>query len=106
MNQKKILKGTLIALAAAAFLALIAVIPSVHSAGEADLQRTAKAETRICYERYVVQQNDSLWKIAGQYAESYGVSTAQYVEVLKEMNHLHGDRIITGQSLILPFKTY
>lgn len=106
MNQKKLLKGTLIALAAAAFLALIAVIPSVHSATEADLQRSVKTETRVCYERYEVQLNDSLWKIAERYAVSYGATTAQYVEVLKEMNHLHGDRIVTGQSLILPFKTY
>ena len=106
MNQKRLLKGTLIALAAAAFLALIAVIPSVHSATEADLQAGAKTETRVFYERYEVQLNDSLWKIAEQHAVSYGVSTAQYVQLLREMNHLNGDRIITGQFLILPFKSY
>ena len=106
MNQKRLLKGTLIALAAAAFIALIAVIPSVHSEEAPDLQRSVRTEMKVCYERYEVQLNDSLWKIAEKYAGSYGVTTVQYVEVLKEMNHLRGDRIITGQSLILPFKTY
>ena len=106
MNQKKMLKGTLIALAAAAVLALIAVVPSVHSACEADLEARTKAETRICYENYEVQYGDSLWKIAEQHAAGYGVTTAEYVEVLREMNHLRGDRIITGRCLILPYKSY
>ena len=105
MNQKKLLKGTLIALAAAALLALIAVVPSVHSASEADLAARTKTEARICYESYEVQAGDSLWKIAEQYAADYGMATAGYVDVLRTMNHLQGDRIIAGQRLIVPYKT-
>ncbi len=106
MKQKKLLKGTLIALAALALLALIAVIPSVHSASEADLAARTKAEVRVCYESYEVQAGDSLWKIAGQHAAGYGMTTAEYVEVLRDMNHLRGDRIVTGQRLLIPFKSY
>ena len=106
MNQKKLFKGTLIALAAAAALALIAVVPSVHSESTSDLAAPVKAEVRICYESYEVQSGDSLWKIAEQYAADYGMTTSEYVEVLREMNHLRGDRIITGQRLVIPYKSY
>ena len=105
MNQKKTLKGTLIVLAAAVFLALIALIPSVHSASEEDLRAQAEAEAQICYGSYEVQMNDSLLRIAGEYAESYGVSRDAYVKLLREINHLKSDRIITGQRLIVPYRT-
>ena len=104
MNRQKMLKGTMIVLAVAALLALIAVIPSVHSSSEEEM--AVQAEQRICYESYEVLQNDSLWKIAEQHAGSYGMTTAEYVTVLRQMNHLSGDRIITGQRLIVPYKTY
>lgn len=104
MNQKKILTGTLIILAAAAFLILLALLPSVHSASEEDL--LPKPRTKICYENYEVQPNDSLWKIAEEHAASYEMKTADYVVILRKMNHLSGDRIVTGQKLILPYKTY
>ena len=104
MKQKKLVKGTLIILAVAALLALIAVIPSVHSACEEEM--TTRAEARICYGSYEVQLNDSLWKIAEEYAESYGVSTEAYVKLLTDVNHLRSDRIVTGQRLIVLYKTY
>ena len=106
MNQKKTLKGTLIVLAAAVFLALIALIPSVHSACEDDLAERTEAEAQICYGSYEVRMNDSLWKIAEAYAESYGVSTEAYVKLLTDVNHLRSDRIVTGQRLIVLYKTY
>ena len=106
MKQKKLVKGTLIILAVAALLALIALIPSVHSASEEDLRAQTEAEAQICYGSYEVRMNDSLLRIAGEYAESYGVSRDAYVKLLREINHLKSDRIITGQRLIVLYKTY
>ena len=106
MKQKKLVKGTLIILAVAALLARIALIPSVHSASEEDLRAQTEAEAQICYGSYEVRMNDSLLRIAGEYAESYGVSRDAYVKLLREINHLKSDRIITGQRLIVLYKTY
>lgn len=103
MAQNRRITRTLLIMGIVFFIALIAVIPSVYSVSP-DAERTADASTQICYERYEVQQNDSLWKIAGAYAGSYGVSKSTYVDLLRKLNHLSGDRIITGQNLIVPYK--
>ncbi|MBR3436549.1 MAG: LysM peptidoglycan-binding domain-containing protein [Lachnospiraceae bacterium] len=104
MKQKRRLTRTLLILGIVFFIAIIAVIPSVYSAAP-EAERTADARTQVCYRNYEVRQNDSLWKIAGEHAASYGVSTGAYVDLLRKMNHLSGDRIISGQKLIIPYKT-
>ena len=106
MKQKKLVKGTLLILAIAAAIALLAVLPSVHSADEAEMAACSVTKAEICYESYEVQQNDTLWKIAEQYAASYGSSVDAYVKLLRDINHLSGDRIITGQRLIVLYRSY
>ena len=88
----------LLVLAAVITVIIIIVTGTVSSAAE------ETKSGRVCaYESIEIRHNDSLWSIAEKYAPAYGVSTAEYVRELKEVNGLNGDRIIAGKRLIVVF---
>lgn len=55
------------------------------------------------YKSITIESGDSLWSIAENYmTDDYG-SITEYIEFLKEVNQIHGDRIQEGQSLIIAY---
>ncbi len=67
-------------------------------AGEMEKQVMDKYYTSI-----QIQKGDSLWSIAGKYGENSGMTTAQYVKELKNMNGLKEDTIHSGQYLTVMY---
>ncbi|WP_077610848.1 cell division suppressor protein YneA [Clostridium sp. Marseille-P2415] len=67
-------------------------------AGEVETQAIDKYYTSI-----EIQKGDSLWSIAGRYGENSGMTTAQYVKELKNMNGLKEDTIHSGQYLTVMY---
>lgn len=55
------------------------------------------------YTSIQIENGDSLWSIAGEYRENSGMTTAQYVEELKNMNGLKEDTIHRGQYLTVMY---
>ncbi len=55
------------------------------------------------YTSLEIQKGDSLWTIAGSYLENSGMTTAQYVKELKNMNGLKEDTIHSGQYLTVMY---
>lgn len=55
------------------------------------------------YKSITIEAGDSLWSIAETYITDDYSSIAEYIEFLKEVNHIHGDRIQEGQSLIIAY---
>lgn len=55
------------------------------------------------YKSIVIQPGDTLWAIAEDTMPSEYHSTAEYVEVLKDMNGLLTDDIQSGQNLIIAY---
>lgn len=55
------------------------------------------------YTSIEIKNGDSLWSIAGRYAENSGMTTAQYVRELKSMNRLKEDTIHSGQHLTVAY---
>lgn len=50
-----------------------------------------------------VEYGDSLWSIAGEYADSHYSSKLEYIREVKSINHLSGDSIREGQTLVIPY---
>ena len=58
------------------------------------IQPSQKTERKSTKKGYIVQDGDSLWKIAKKYRTS--------IDSLKEINHLESERLKPGQELQLP----
>lgn len=56
------------------------------------------------YKSIEIQPGDTLWDIAEETMTSEYTSTAEYVQVLKEINNLKTDDIQSGQHLIIAYE--
>jgi nucleoid-associated protein YgaU len=68
---------------------------------EADAKGTDAAPTESSQLIYVVGQGDTLWSIAGEYAEE-GTDIRQFIDRVKKINELRGSLLKPGQQLIIP----
>lgn len=73
-------------------------IPLFSSAHERDTDASY-----TYYQSIEIQYGDTLWDIAEKTRPSDYKCTAEYVEVLKEMNGLKSDYIQAGQHLIIAY---
>lgn len=55
------------------------------------------------YTSIEIQKGDSLWSIAEEYLENSGMTVAQYVKELKNINGLKEDTIHSGQYLAVMY---
>ncbi len=78
-------------------LAVLLFAPSVH----------AEAESTVSYEKRIVsvrvEENDSLWKIAESYYCEEKESIPEFVDSIKEMNHLDSDTIYPDTYLVIQY---
>jgi len=67
----------------------------------------AKAESNISYEQRIisvrVRENDSLWKIAERFYCSEKESVQEFVDDIKEINHLNSDTIYPDTYLVIQY---
>ena len=66
-------------------------------------QETSRRETVLYYKSIEIQAGDTLWNIAEEYAPSTGMTTREYIEHLKQMNHLKKDVIHAGCHLTVMY---
>ena len=63
----------------------------------------AQSEQVQVYESVVIQEGDTLWDLALQYApEEQDIRS--YIQEVRELNHMTSDQIYAGQSIILPMQ--
>lgn len=53
------------------------------------------------YESCIIQEGDSLWSMALTYAPEE-MEISQYIQEVRQVNHLKTNQIISGEALILP----
>ena len=63
---------------------------------------SAKAEN-IYYKTVEVEEGDTLWDLADRYMGEKSFSRQEYIEQVKELNHLIGDTIESGAYLMVPY---
>ena len=55
------------------------------------------------YTSIEIQEGDTLWSIACQYADEEFISITEYIEELRYMNQLSSDRIFEGHYLTISY---
>lgn len=55
------------------------------------------------YTSIQIQEGDSLWAIAQEYGSVAHIDCHDYIAEVKEINHLQGDEIHSGQYLTVPY---
>ncbi len=63
----------------------------------------AKSNTQKRFECIEIEAEDTLWTIAEEYMTSEYDSIEDYINEVKNINNLTGDKIIDGGSLIIPY---
>lgn len=56
------------------------------------------------YKSIEIQKGDSLWHIAEEYAPLVGLTVPEYINCLKQMNHLGEDTIHAGYYLTVMYR--
>ncbi len=91
---------------AVAFISLFLIILFVLSVNCLNTQATEELpETTYKYFKYhTVAHGDSLWSMAEEHIDyEFYSSLDDYVDEVKEINHLSDDCIKVGQSLVIPY---
>lgn len=57
------------------------------------------------YEIIQVKPGDTLWRIADQYNDQFGVRLIKMVDIIYDFNQLESDKIFAGQVLKIPILT-
>ena len=60
-------------------------------------------QNELCYKTIQIQEGDTLWDLADDYAEAGMSSKAEYMKQIKEINHIYDDNIYAGSYLVLPY---
>ncbi len=56
------------------------------------------------YTSIMIEDGDTLYSLADEYAKGYSIDTDKYIEEIMHINHLEDDMcIMAGQSLIIPY---
>lgn len=82
-------------------LATICIVTNCLKANQANAS-TAREEN-VCYKTIQVEEGDSLWTLADEYMGNSSFDRQQYIDEVKEMNHLTDDTIESGAYLMIPY---
>lgn len=97
MSKKSILIALISLLAA---VLLIAGAFVIHTSADTDSEDPiALSEGYIG--TYTINREDSLWTIAERYANDFHCDTNSYVTALREINHIDGEKILPGDTLVI-----
>lgn len=55
------------------------------------------------YKSITIENGDTLWDIAEEYITDDCDSIEEYISLLKDMNNLHGDKILSGDRLVIVY---
>lgn len=80
-------------------VALLLVVAFTPARAEAtDLHTPVRCVTSIC-----IDEGETLWSIASEYHTAGEGSLNDYIETIKQTNHLSSDRIHSGGYLVIPY---
>ncbi len=89
------------------FLLSAAFVLGFLSYGSVFLDTMAKdsvSRAAVYYKSIEIQSGDTLWDIASQYAPGVDLSIPEYIDCLRQMNHLEGDTIHVGCHLTVMYQ--
>ena len=86
------------------FLTILATVFVITGCLKANQVKASSAkEENVYYKTIQVEEGDTLWTLADQYMGSNSFDRQQYIDEVKEMNHLTDDTIESGAYLMIPY---
>ncbi len=71
--------------------------------GLVNAQEYTQPEDTKCYKSIEIQPGDSLWSIAEENLDAHYTSTDEYIEEIRQINHLQSDLIHSGRYLTIVY---
>lgn len=69
-----------------------------------DVQASSVDDGMKYYASIQIQNGDSLWSIADEYADEHYTGRFEYVSEVAEINGIHmNDRLISGEYIVVPY---
>ncbi len=103
MRRKKAAKRQLIT-ALILFFAILASVLIISNFLRANQVKASSVKTEnVYYKTIEVEDGDTLWDLADRYMGEKSFSRQEYIEQVKELNHLNGDMIESGAYLLIPY---
>ncbi len=91
-------------LAAVMFLTILTTVFVITGCLKTNQVKASSAkEENVYYKTIQVEEGDTLWTLADQYMGSNSFDRQQYIDEVKEMNHLTDDTIESGAYLMIPY---
>ena len=84
-------------------IALFFFFTGRRGANEVEARNTDLSESKKYFTSIEIEEGDTLWEIADQYITSEYKDKDEYIEEVKEMNHITGSIIQTGSTLLIPY---
>lgn len=101
-RQRQIRNRILAVLSTVLLIACLAV--SYHSIiTHAETETYAEELNFKYYKQIRIEYGDSLWSIAETYADDNYKGVVDYINEVKQINHLEKDTLFEGQDLIIPY---
>ena len=86
------------------FLTILATVLVITNCLKANQVKASSVhEENIYYKTIQVEEGDTLWTLADQYMGSNSFDRQEYIDEVKEMNHLTSDTIESGAYLMIPY---
>ena len=91
-------------LVAVMFLTILATVFVITGCLRANqVKASSVKEENVYYKTIQVEEGDTLWTLADQYIGNSSFDRQQYIDEVKEMNHLADDTIESGAYLMIPY---
>ena len=88
---------------AAAFVFTVFMVSRSYASAKSDDFSLSLSETECYYTSVTLSAGDSLWSITDKYDELGFESQEAYIDEIKRINNLSGNRIRAGESIIVPY---
>lgn len=85
------------------FMILASIVIVTNCLKGNQVNASSVKEETICYKTIQVEDGDTLWTLADQYMGEHSFDRQQYINEVKEMNHLSDDTIESGAYLMIPY---
>lgn len=96
LTKKVLLTGSLVVVLAMVILTSVKLT-------NVDAKSSGKEPLYKYYKSYEIQPGDTLTSIAETYTANTQISVKEYIEEVRENNHLYKDTIVSGKKIIVAY---
>ena len=102
-KKKQALKRQIFGIAFMFLTILATVLVSTSCLKGNQVKASSVHEENVYYKTIQVEEGDTLWTLADQYMGNCSFDRQEYIDEVKEMNHLTSDTIESGAYLMIPY---